>query len=328
MSDKDSSDTSQGAAVRLVEVDEGSAGQRLDNFLMRFLKGVPRSRIYRIIRKGEVRVNRGRARADTRLATGDSVRIPPVRVASREQNSLPKGLQPLEMVAEEPDLLVVNKPAGIAVHGGSGIQLGLIERLRLERPKEELELVHRLDRDTSGLLLVARRRKALRDVQRWFQETHSGLKKEYLAVVHGEWSASLTEVRAPIAKNRLQGGERFSRVAEDGQYAETHFERLAVIPLAALRGVEAAGDGTITLIKATLVTGRTHQIRVHCQFNGHPIVGDDRYELDEFAAAQSVLQSGGYRGMLLHAWRMRLPDGRRFEAKPQKSLEKIVSKYM
>ena len=305
-------------AVQIVEIDEETAGQRVDNFLSRELKGVPRSRIYRLLRRGEVRVNGGRVKPSTRLQTGDKLRLPPVRMATpRKAGAAPRWIEETvrnSIIYEDPRMYVVNKPAGIAVHGGSGISQGLIEVMRKLYPDEKsLELVHRLDRDTSGCLMVARRRSALRELQRALRDRQD-LHKYYLAVVHGRWPKRKTRVALPLAKNLLQSGERISRVAAEGKPSLTHFEVLAT-------------NGEFSLLLAEPVTGRTHQIRVHCAQSGHPVVGDSKYgDLEKNKAARKL----GYRRMMLHAWRLEIPveDGSvKVEAVLDESFSKI-KKYI
>ncbi|EGV50403.1 23S rRNA pseudouridine(955/2504/2580) synthase RluC [Candidatus Endoriftia persephone] len=274
--------------VRMVSVEQGSEGQRIDNFLLRELKGAPRSYIYRILRKGEVRVNRGRVKADYRLKLGDQVRIPPVRLAaspapprfSREQR------ERLErsILFEDERIMVINKPAGMAVHGGSGLSFGVIEALRALRPEERsLELVHRLDRDTSGCLLLSKRRSALRSLHELMQKNL--VDKRYLALLAGSWRKGRQEVDAPLLKNTLKGGERVVRVDAAGKPSLTRFTRVRRFKQA-------------TLVEAELVTGRTHQIRVHSAWLGSPILGDTRYG-DEIANRQ--LRQLGLKRLFLHA---------------------------
>jgi len=281
-------------SVVIVEIDAELASQRLDNFLMARLKGVPRSRIYRILRKGEVRVNRSRCSPDYRLQAGDLVRIPPVRVAERPPVATPGGglrRQLTDAILYEDDcLLVIDKPHGLAVHGGSGVSLGLIEALRAMWPHEKhLELVHRLDRDTSGCILVARRRSALRTLQRDLQGEDA--LKRYQLLVAGKWSRHRAEVDMPLRKNQLASGERMVRPDVNGQRAVTRFRLLEALPGA-------------SLLEATLATGRTHQIRVHCQASGHPLAGDGKYGDEEF---NRRLRSLGLDRMFLHAWQLRFP---------------------
>lgn len=254
--------------VRFIQVTPEYAGQRLDNFLQRELKGVPRTRIYRALRKGEIRVNKGRVKADTRVAAGDTVRIPPLQlntpqavthVPDRWAKRLSEGV-----VYEDAGLLVLNKPSGLAVHGGSGLNYGLIECLRLLRPQDRyLELVHRLDRETSGLLLIARKGSVLKDLHRQLREGH--MDKRYLALVAGAWPRRRSFVEAPLLKNTLKSGERVVRVDKQGKSARTDFQVIRRFPGA-------------TLVEARPLTGRTHQIRVHAQFAGHPLLGDEKYQ--------------------------------------------------
>ena len=279
--------------VRSVVVDEESAGQRLDNFLIRHLKGVPKTHVYRIIRSGEVRVNKGRAGADTRVATGDIVRVPPVRTSEKAVQKLEMTVPGREfpLLMEDEALLAIDKPAGVAVHGGSGVSFGVIEQLRQARPQARfLELVHRLDRETSGILLVARKRSALKHLQDQFRERETG--KTYLALVVGDWPASRKVIDAPLHKYLLADGERRVKVVgkddPDGMKAVT------------LVKVRERLDG-FTLLEVTIRTGRTHQIRVHLASQGHPIAGDDKYGDFEHNKA---LQKQGLRRMFLHAWRL------------------------
>jgi 23S rRNA pseudouridine955/2504/2580 synthase len=274
--------------VRLVRVDAGSEGQRIDNFLLRELKGVPKSRIYRLLRKGEVRVNKGRAKADQRLQLGDEVRIPPVRMSEEVAASIPPEplLQRLEkaILFEDEGLLVIDKPSGLAVHGGSGLSFGLIEALRQMRPEARfLELVHRLDRDTSGLIMVAKKRSALLALHAALRG--DGVDKRYLALVAGQWPKRRQRVEVALEKNTLKSGERVVRVSPDGKPALTEF-----------RVVEAFADAT--LVEARPITGRTHQIRVHAQFAGHPIAGDDKYCDRE---SLTRFREQGLRRLFLHA---------------------------
>ncbi len=291
------SNNSGAARVRHVTVDENASGQRLDNFLARELKGVPRTRLYRALRKGEVRVNKGRVGADYRLVSGDVVRIPPLRqLAPRDPAEVPR--QRLEEIAgrvvyEDAGLLVVNKPSGLAVHGGSGLNYGLIEGLRqLRQQGHYLELVHRLDRDTSGLILVAKRPAVLRELHRQLREKH--VDKRYLALVAGHWPAALKTVEAPLEKNMLQSGERMVRVGREGRHAVTQFNVLERLTGA-------------TLIEAVPITGRTHQIRVHARHAGFPLLGDDKYGSERSAARTRDL---GLQRLFLHAWKLNftLPD--------------------
>jgi 23S rRNA pseudouridine955/2504/2580 synthase len=276
-----------------VQVGEESAGQRLDNFLIRELKGVPKTHVYRIIRSGEVRVNKGRAAADTRVADGDVVRIPPVRISEavaqkREQPAPPREFP---LVFEDEHLLAIDKPAGVAVHGGSGVSFGVIEQLRQARPAAKfLELVHRLDRETSGILLVAKKRSALNRLQDQFRERETG--KTYLALVSGTWPASRKVIDQPLHKYLLADGERRVKVV-----AKDDPDGMRSITLVKIQQLLAG----FSLLEVTIKTGRTHQIRVHLASQGHPIAGDDKYGDFELNKA---LQKQGLRRMFLHAWRL------------------------
>jgi 23S rRNA pseudouridine955/2504/2580 synthase len=281
--------TTPGKKVSYAEAGEGDVGQRLDNYLMRVLKAVPKSHVYRVLRKGEVRVNGKRAKPETRLALGDRVRIPPVRLDDKPVHSAPSNsLQQFitgAILYEDKDLLIVNKPAGVAVHGGSGLAFGVIEALRAARPElPELELAHRLDRDTSGVLLVAKRRAALRQLHAALRERE--MTKRYLALVWGRWELGKKRIELPLLTNQKQGGERMVRVHADGQSAlstfvpEQHFGKLA------------------TLMAIEIGTGRTHQIRVHAAYAGHPVAGDEKYG-DK--AGNDALREFGLRRMFLHA---------------------------
>lgn len=274
--------------VAYVEITEDNSDQRLDNFLITRLKGVPKSHIYRIVRKGEVRVNKSRVDVKYRLVTGDIVRIPPIRVAERSEESyVPQGLQAAlqqGILFEDEGFLIVNKPAGFAVHGGSGVSSGIIEGLRLIRPEAHfLELVHRLDKDTSGCLLIAKKRSALRKLQELFR--NSQIQKTYQALLSGQWIRKKLLVTAPLLKNISKGGERVVVISQSGKAAETLFTRLKLFRNA-------------TLVEASPKTGRTHQIRVHAASLGHPIVGDERYGVDD---VNKVFKNKGYKRMFLHA---------------------------
>jgi 23S rRNA pseudouridine955/2504/2580 synthase len=280
-------------AVKWLVVDEESAGQRLDNFLMRHLKGVPKTHVYRIIRSGEVRINKGRCSADSRVQAGDEVRVPPVRVSDKvaEKAARPAPAREFPPLLEDEHLLAIHKPAGVAVHGGSGVSFGVIEQLRQARPQAKLlELVHRLDRETSGILLVAKKRSALKNLQDQFRERETG--KTYLALVQGEWPAKLKVIDQPLHKYLLPDGERRVKVTTpddpDGMRSIT------------LVKVSQRLQGS-TLLEVTIKTGRTHQIRVHLASNGHPIAGDDKYGDFEW---NKVLQKQGLKRMFLHAWRL------------------------
>ncbi|MBB6560264.1 23S rRNA pseudouridine955/2504/2580 synthase [Acidovorax soli] len=288
-------------AARLVEVDEDSAGQRLDNFLIRHLKGVPKTHVYRIIRSGEVRINKGRASADTRVEAGDVVRLPPVRVSDKvaEKAERPAPAREFPILLEDEHLIALDKPAGVAVHGGSGVSFGVIEQLRQARPGTKfLELVHRLDRDTSGILLVAKKRSALTHLQDQFRERETG--KTYLALVTGVWAANNKVIDLPLHKYLQADGERRVRVttADDpeGMRSITLVKVRQKVPARQEQGLPA-----MSLLEVTIKTGRTHQIRVHLASQGHAIVGDDKYGDFEL---NKRLQKLGMRRMFLHAWRL------------------------
>ena len=274
--------------VTFVEIGAEDAGQRLDNFLIRTLKGVPKSRIYRLLRKGEVRVNKGRVKAESRLQAGDVVRLPPIRVAETPKAAVPgQKLQQLlndSILFEDEGLLVINKPSGVAVHGGSGLSMGVIEAFRAMRPEEKfLELVHRLDRDTSGCLVLARKRAVLKEMHAAIQGGQ--MEKRYLALVRGDWPKGKSTVNAPLRKNELSSGERVVRVDAEGKPSVTHFKVLSRFKKA-------------TLMEVLLETGRTHQIRVHCQSAGHPLAGDIKYGDEVFDRQMKEL---GLRRLFLHA---------------------------
>lgn len=278
--------------VQLVEITEEHCDQRLDNFLIARLKGVPKSRIYRIVRKGEVRVNKGRVDVKYRLVSGDIVRIPPVRVAERSEESyVPQGLQAAlqqGILFEDEGFMIVNKPAGYAVHGGSGVSSGIIEGLRLLRPEAHfLELVHRLDKDTSGCLIIAKKRSVLKLLHELFRDDH--IHKTYLALLAGQWARKKLVVNAPLLKNVSKGGERMVIISKAGKEAETLFRRLKLFT-------------DSTLVEASPKTGRTHQIRVHAASLGHPIVGDERYGRDDI---NQKFKGRGYKRMFLHAEKLK-----------------------
>ncbi|WP_295445071.1 RluA family pseudouridine synthase [uncultured Thiodictyon sp.] len=281
----------------MVCVDAESAGQRIDNFLLRHLKGVPRSHLYRVLRRGEVRVNKGRIQADYRLQAGDLVRIPPVRTPApeavvRAPDSQLAGLAGAVLFEDE-RLLVIDKPAGLAVHGGSGLSYGLIESLRQLRPGAELELVHRLDRDTSGALVISKRRSTLRELHRLIRA--GGMDKRYLALILGDLPQDEVTVDAALTKNIDQGGERVVKVDRaGGKAARTVFRRLRSLPFAG----PAAEAGVVTLVEARLITGRTHQIRVHAAHLGTPLAGDPKY--GDFEANRR-LKAVGLGRLFLHA---------------------------
>ena len=272
----------------MLEVGEESVGQRIDNFLIRNLKGVPKSHVYRILRSGEVRVNSGRIKPDYRLVDGDKVRVPPVRVASPEARPPARSLA-LPVVFEDDALIVIDKPSGVAVHGGSGISFGVIESLRAERPRAKfLELAHRLDRDTSGLLMVGKKRTALVELHRMLRDGE--VRKDYVAIVKGRWKGGGRKIDLPLHKYVTAEGERRVSVRDDGQQAISLFKPLA------------AGD-TASMLDIRLMTGRTHQIRVHAAHVGHPILGDDKY--GDFDLNRALVKQGVKR-LFLHARQLSL----------------------
>lgn len=277
--------------VNFLTLGEEAAGQRLDNFLFKTLKGVPKSRVQRMIRSGEVRVNKARAQADTRLNVGDTVRIPPVRVAERAVAPTARSApaQEFPIVFEDETLLVINKPSGTAVHGGSGVSFGVIEQLRRARPEARyLELVHRLDKDTSGLLMIAKKRSTLVKLHEQLRQNHP--EKIYLALCAPRWPDAVKSVKLPLHKYTGAAGEKMVRVDENGQYAHTVFRVSEHFPDA-------------SLVEATLKTGRTHQIRVHMQSQGCPILGDERYGDYERNRAWA---KRGLKRMFLHAHQLNL----------------------
>jgi 23S rRNA pseudouridine955/2504/2580 synthase len=279
--------------VRHLLVTPATAGQRVDNFLLAQLKGVPRSLVYRLLRRGEVRVNKGRVKPHQRLQAGDEVRIPPVREASGQSRSPPPAALTdrlaTRILYEDERLLVLDKPAGVAVHGGSGVAHGVIEALRALRPNETLELVHRLDRDTSGCLMLAKRRSALRFLHAELREDR--VRKHYQALLLGPLAGRVQPVDLPLAKNQLQGGERMVQVdPADGKAALTVFRRIAAY-------------GGMTLVDVELHTGRTHQIRVHAASIGAPVAGDDKYGRPE---DRDLIRALGLKRLFLHAASLRV----------------------
>lgn len=281
------------AQVMIISIDEDQAGQRLDNFLIARLKGVPKSKIYNVIRKGEVRVNKGRIKPEYKLMAGDSVRVPPIRTAETGTEAKAShqmmSLLSRSILFEDDGLLVMSKPPGLAVHGGSGITLGLIETLRQMRPEaRHLELVHRLDRDTSGCIMVAKKRSYLRHLQAALREKSAGaggITKVYQALVIGDWPKRVHQVNAPLLKTEVAGGERVVRVHPEGKSSLTEFKVLQRF------------DG-FSLIEARPITGRTHQIRVHAQYAGCVLVGDEKYGNDE---VNEVMRGLGIKRLFLHA---------------------------
>lgn len=286
-------DAAERAKVRYHEAAAGDVGQRIDNFLMRQLRDVPRSLVYRILRSGEVRVNGGRVQPSYRLVLDDRVRIPPVRTEpakpiTRGPSTSLQQLIAAAVLYEDRDLLAIDKPAGVAVHGGSGVSFGVIEALRAARPQlSELELVHRLDRDTSGCLLLAKRRAALRELHALLRER--AMQKTYLALVCGRWALGNKIIDLPLKTNLKQGGERVVRVHSEGQEAHSSFT------------VKQHFGRHASLLEVSIGTGRTHQIRVHAAYAGHPIAGDEKYGDRECDAR---LRAFGLGRMFLHAHRL------------------------
>lgn len=303
--------------VQLLGITEENSGQRVDNFLITLLKGVPKTRIYRMIRKGEVRVNKGRIDNKYRLKQDDIVRIPPVRVAIRNNEVVLKPALKYSLengiLYEDDVLIVLNKPAGFAVHGGSGISSGVIEALRVLRPDAKfLELAHRLDKDTSGCLLIAKKRSALKVLHDYFRRDE--VKKTYLVLLLGQWGRKKQLVTAPLLRNTGKGGERMVKVSKAGKYAETSFRRLQKYK-------------DFTLAEASPKTGRTHQIRVHARWLGHPIVGDNRYGEVEI---NRNLRKKGYKRLFLHARQLQFAhplngDSMSFKAPLSVDLEKLLN---
>lgn len=274
--------------AQFVEIGTMHAGQRIDNYLLSHLKGVPRSLVYRIVRSGEVRVNKGRIKAGYRLQAGDSVRIPPLRLGEEGAPSRPADpfLERVQasVLYEDDDLLILNKPAGIAVHGGSGVSHGVIEALRALRPEAPfLELVHRLDRDTSGCLMIAKQRATLLNLHTLLRE--GGVTKHYLALVKGRWRGKGRIIDAALRKNLIESGERRVKVSEEGKEAQSLFEPVTLY-------------AECSLMQIQLMQGRTHQIRVHAAHAGHPVAGDSKYGDPEFNRHMKGL---GLKRMFLHA---------------------------
>ncbi|MGP1956085.1 MAG: 23S rRNA pseudouridine(955/2504/2580) synthase RluC [Arsenophonus sp. NC-PY1-MAG3] len=275
--------------VQFVTIDNDEAGQRIDNFLLRCLKGVPKSRIYRLLRKGEVRINSNRIKPKYKIQASDLIRIPPVRLPEKQQYIISAKLNKIAklidyILYEDKHLLVLNKPSGMAVHGGSGINFGVIEALRTLRPEERfLELVHRLDRETSGVLLIAKKSSALKALHK--QLRLKQMQKQYLALVMGQWPSHIKVIQSFLLKNILQSGKRTVKVGIDGKYSETHFK------------IEESFSNT-TLINANPITGRTHQIRVHTQYAKHPIAYDSHYGDRDFDKQLTIT---GLKRLFLHA---------------------------
>ncbi|GAB2676102.1 23S rRNA pseudouridine(955/2504/2580) synthase RluC [Aliiglaciecola sp. 3_MG-2023] len=278
--------------VQFLAIDSDHEGQRIDNYLRTILKGVPKSMIYRILRKGEVRVNKKRIKPEYKLVSGDEIRLPPIRVSESSQQAPSTKLDKVatlesHILFEDDVLIVVNKPSGMAVHGGSGLSFGVIEALRALRPTAKfLELVHRLDRDTSGCLLIAKKRSALKHLHE--QLRNKTMDKRYQALVDGHWPENRFKVKAPLLKNIVKSGERIVTVSAEGKESETRFRILESFAQA-------------TLVEASPITGRTHQIRVHCQHAGHPIAGDSKYKDEDF---NHYMAKQGLNRLFLHAYRI------------------------
>ncbi len=301
-------------SATLLEVGEESAGQRIDNFLLRLAKGVPKSHIYRILRSGEVRVNKGRIGADYKIKLGDVVRVPPIRIAEAPSGKAAAPAREFDVVFEDEAMIVLDKPSGVAVHGGSGVSFGVIEQLRRARPQAKLlELAHRLDRETSGLLLVAKKRAALTRLHDMFRDGE--ISKRYLALVKGSWRNALQHVRLPLNKYLTAAGERRVSVAADGKEAHS------IVRL-------VARWQNFSLVEVELKTGRTHQIRVHLAHLGFPLAGDDKY--GDFALNKD-LQKAGLKRMFLHAATLALPhplsgEGLAFAAPLPRELTEFVAR--
>lgn len=304
--------------VRLETVDVERAGQRIDNFLSSRLKGVPKSAVYRVLRTGQVRINGKRAKPEQRLEAGDVVRIPPLRVAEPGEVAAPSdGLRDTleqRVVFEDAEFLLLDKPTGLAAHGGSGVSLGAIEAMRAIRPTQAIELVHRLDRDTSGLLLLAKKHSALRRLQALIRENK--VQKRYFALIAGSPRQERFEVNAALHKNQLRGGERMVEVNEE----------LGKVSLSRFKVIERYADST--LVEVEIVTGRTHQIRVHAQHIGHPLAGDPKYGDEDF---NKLMKSRGLKRLFLHAHSLRFPwgesgDARQFNAPMGPDLRAVLDK--
>lgn len=291
------------AQVNYLKVTQNQQQQRIDNFLMARLKGLPKSRIYKLIRDGEIRVNKGRVKPHTKLAIGDVVRIAPIRLQTREapqiSEQFAKGLLG-RIVFEDERIIVLNKPSGMAVHGGSGVSAGVIEAMRVATGKKYLELVHRIDKDTSGLLLIAKKRSALKQIQDMFRQ--KTVQKSYQAIVYGTVFKDSQRIDAPLKRYELANGERRVKVADDGKASVTDMDVLQRLKNA-------------TLVEAKPKTGRTHQIRVHGLHIGHPLLGDDKYHQTDTSAAKRLC---------LHAWKLSVPEYGEFEAPVPEDMLRLV----
>ncbi|WP_431265302.1 RluA family pseudouridine synthase [Roseateles chitinivorans] len=300
--------------MRQLTVDEGSAGQRLDNFLIRELKGAPKTLVYRIIRSGEVRINKGRCSADSRLEVGDVVRVPPIRLAEKsDDQAAAVPAREFPIVFEDEHLIVVDKPAGVAVHGGSGVSFGVIEQLRRARPQAKfLELVHRLDKETSGLLMIAKKRSALTHLQDQLRDRETG--KTYAALVSGAWAKGKKVVDVPLLKFVGSDGERWVRAVPDpkdpqAEHAKRSISLVKVVEAysgdSGAKGGKAGDPAGFSLLDVTIKTGRTHQIRVHLAHEGHAIVGDPKY--GDFEANRLIARGAlRFDRMFLHARLLRV----------------------
>jgi 23S rRNA pseudouridine955/2504/2580 synthase len=295
----DQPDEQSSNRVRYVQISAGEAGQRIDNYLLRQFKGVPKSHIYRILRKGEVRVNKKRIKPTYKLVGGDEVRLPPVRTGGQKNRRPPDDvIKRLEsrIVYDDDRLIIVDKPAGLAVHAGSGVDFGVIDAMQvIDTRAKELFLVHRLDRDTSGCLLIARDRAALRDLQTALQDQK--IDKYYTALVMGRWGEKDSRIDMPLRRNKMQAGERQVQVDEDGKQAVSIFKVIREYP-------DKPGATGCSLMKVQLVTGRTHQIRVHGAESGHPLAGDRRYGDESF---NQQMKAYGLKRMFLHATALSFP---------------------
>jgi 23S rRNA pseudouridine955/2504/2580 synthase len=286
------------SSASLVTINDAQSGQRIDNFLVKHLKGVPKSHVYQLLRSGQVRINSGRIKPHYKLQTGDILRIPPVRMNQDQDSLVPESVvQALKnaIIFENNDIIAINKPSGIAVHKGSGLHFGVIEAFRQIAPEQPLELVHRLDRDTSGCLLLAKNRQILAQLHELLRhEKISHIEKTYLALVNGEWPYGKKTLDIGINKVK-RGGEHVMQADVSGDRAISHFEPLEIFDL---------GDFKCSLLKVTIETGRTHQIRVHAQDSGHPIIGDSKYG-DK--AANRHFRELGLKRLFLHAQQLYLP---------------------
>ena len=305
-------------SVSLVTISEGQAGQRLDNFLVKHLKGVPKSHIYRILRSGQVRINSGRKKPHYKLQPGDTLRLPPIRISENQDSPVPETVIQLlknAIIFENDDIIAINKPSGIAVHKGSGLNFGVIEAFRQIDPEQPLELVHRLDRETSGCLLLAKNRQILAQLHEMLrQEKTIHIEKSYLALLDGSWSGGNKTIDIGISKVK-RSGEHMMQADESGDRAVSHFEPLEIFD----RGISRP----CSLMKITIDTGRTHQIRVHAKYSGHAIIGDSKYGDKE---ANKVFRDMGLKRLFLHARRLYLPlpDPITIEAPLSDELEALI----